>query len=185
MFIHFYKGFHWFSIGFPIQLFFSTIETQIFPSLKLRSFLKLRCTPILAERDQKIMCSIERAISGVKMVIVWGTFLEDPFWCDHPHSLSNYDYPMENSDQDYVCIYIAIILYKLYRYIDYICILYIYIYTCIYILCVYIYIMCVYIYIMYIYIPPVSVLSLIPNNSILYLPVHIIPIFLVSQYFVG
>ena len=153
------------------------------------------------------MCSIERAISGVKMVIVWGTFLEDPFWCDHPHSLSNYDYPMENSDQDYVCIYIAIILYKLYRYIDYICILYIYVYIYIYIMCiyiyiyvyyiyiyVYIYIMCIYIYYVYIYIyyvyiyiyiPPVSVLSLIPNNSILYLPVHIIPIFLVSQYFVG
>ena len=51
---------------------------------------------------------------------------------------------------------------------------------CIYILCIYIYILCI-----YIYIPPVSVLSLIPNNSILYLPVHIIPIFLVSQYFVG
>ena len=150
MFIHFYKGFHWFSIGFPIQLFFSTIETQIFPSLKLRSFLKLRCTPILAERDQKIMCSIERAISGVKMVIVWGTFLEDPFWCDHPHSLSNYDYPMENSDQDYVYIYIAIILYKLYRYIDYICILYIYVY--IYIMCIYIYYVCIYIYILCIYI---------------------------------
>ena len=150
MFIHFYKGFHWFSIGFPIQLFFSTIETQIFPSLKLRSFLKLRCTPILAERDQKIMCSIERAISGVKMVIVWGTFLEDPFWCDHPHSLSNYDYPMENSDQDYVYIYIQRLYYI--NYID-ISIIYVYyIYTCIYILCVYIYILCVYIYYVYIYI---------------------------------
>ena len=68
----------------------------------------------------------------------------------------------------------------------------IYIRVYIYIMCIYIYIyyvyiyyVYIYIYYVYIYIPPVSVLSLIPNNSILYLPVHIIPIFLVSQYFVG
>jgi hypothetical protein len=97
------------------------------------------------------------------------------FWSIHFGVIIHIHYPIMIIRWKIAIRIVYIYIYRLY-YIHYIHIYRLYVY--------YIYVH-IYIYYVYIYIPPVSVLSLIPNNSILYLPVHIIPIFLVSQYFVG